>query len=125
MSENKNVYVVLRRSGRVMRLGNGMGESTESEGPFLWILDRIATELNSSGGFYDAPYRLFLNGKCVVESGLDDLAYRYNADKVAAAAAAQREIQNIHMPDWLPENERKPGYNPPGVDAWTVRKAGR
>jgi len=125
MSEKpKKTYVVMRKSGRVMMFRGGLGaDNTHSQGPFLSILDTIATELMSAGSDYDPPEKLFLNGKVVVERGLDSLAYAYRQDSVAAAGAASDEVKNIHTPAWAPDDEHAPGYNPPGIDAWTVKKA--
>lgn len=125
MSEPKNSYVVMRKSGRVMTLGSGMGASVHSEGSYLHILDKIASEHNSAGSNYDPPEKLFLNGKCVVESRLAHLAWEYDRDLVAAKTAAVREVQNLHTPSWRPDSERAPGYNPPGIDEWTVRRRPR
>lgn len=119
----KPVYVALRASGAVVNLGSGMGNGPHSEGPYFAILDKLATELNGAGGDYDSPKQLFLDGRCVVESGLADLAWKYSRDMIAAKAAAVREVKNQHTPAWAPKGEEAPGYNPPGIDVWTVRKA--
>jgi len=119
-------YVVMRKSGRVMMFRGGLGaDATHSQGPYFSILETIATELMSAGSDYDPPEKLFLNGKVVVDCGLDSLAYDYQRDKVAAREAASNAVANIHTPAWAPDDEHAPGYNPPGIDAWTVKKAGR
>lgn len=123
-SDEKSIYVVLRRSGAVMRLGDSISSiAPASNGPYLAILDTIANEMSSAGGSYDSPHSLFLNGKCVIESGLADLAWKYNRDSMEARSAAANAVKNLHMPTWLPDNEVKPGYNPPGIDKWEVRKS--
>ncbi len=118
MAEEK-VYVVIRKSGHVMNFGSG---ATCSSGPYLAILSIIAAEMNSAGSNYDPPEKLFLNGACVVDKRLSDLAFNYGRDQADARAAAQREVENIHTPGWAPDDERALGYNPPGIDKWTVRK---
>lgn len=127
MSEqSRSVYVVMRRSGAVMPFLDALsGGRTESEGPYLHILDTVANEMQSAGSTWDAPSKLFLNGLVVVDKGLADLAWAYRQDAQNARDAAQREVKNLHMPPWLPADEQKPGYNPPGIDTWTVKKAKR
>lgn len=122
MADEKNVYVVLRLSGLPMRFQSGMwGDGTYHAGPYTSVLDAIATEQESAGGNHDSADKLFLNGKCVVERGLSTIAYKYRRDSLDARTAAARAVANRHMPSWLPDNEQKPGYNPPGVDTWLVR----
>lgn len=121
-SDKKSNYVVMRRSGQIMTFRDGIGGSPQSGGPYLHILGVIADELQSAGNTYDAPEKLFLDGKLVVERGLKDLAWNYRQDSVGARDAAANEVKNLHMPNWLPADEQKPGYNPPGIDKWTVRK---
>jgi len=119
------VYAVMRRSGCMMVFRGGLGAAAaHTTGGYLAILSQIGDEMMSAGGEYDAPDKLFLNGKLMVESGLSEMAYQYHRDTVSARQAAAREVQNLHTPRWLPDDEAAPGYNPPGIDAWTVRKSG-
>ncbi len=125
MKSGKSTYLVMRRSGSVMMFSSGLGGSSgQSEGPYLHILGVVATEMQSAGSDWDAPDKLFLNGNLMVERGLTDLAWKYRTDEVDARDAALRKVRNMHMPNWLPDDENKPGYNPPGIDKWTVIKAG-
>jgi hypothetical protein len=124
-SAPKNIYVVMRKSGCIRQMRHsGIGTLTETEGPYLSILSAIADEHQSAGGNYDRPDKLFLNGELVVERGLCDLAWKFRQDELGSREAASRAVKNMHMPAWLPADERKPGYNPPGVDIWTVKKRG-
>ena len=121
MSTEKSVYVVMRRSGHVMQMG-GMGGGVTHQGPYLAILGKVTTEMQSAGSTHDAPDKLFLNGKCVIESGLSSIAWKYSEDLRDAQIAANDAAKNLHMPDWLPSDEVKSGYNPPGVAKWKVEK---
>lgn len=124
MSGEAKRYVVMRCSGAIRRMDTGIsGTGTESAGPYLAILDSIYQEYQSAGGNWDRPDKLFLDGKLVVPSGLADLAWNYGRDRSDATSAAQRAVQNLHIQDWAPDDERKPGFNPPGIDTWEVRKA--
>lgn len=120
---DKSIYAVMRRSGRMMQFRDALsGNSTESGGPYLHILGVVVTEFQSAGSDWDAPDKLFLNGNLVVAKGLSDLAWKFHQDKIGARDAAYNTVKNIHMPDWLPDSEVKPGFNPSGTDAWTVEK---
>jgi hypothetical protein len=111
-------YVVMRRSGAIMPMRDGFGGAcVESEGPYLSILERIATEPYS-----DPPDKLFLNGDLVVASGLLELALAYREDRLAARSAADTAVCTSHMPAWLPEDEIAPVYIVPGADDWLVTK---
>lgn len=123
---DKPIYTVMRRSGRIMQFRDGLaGDRTETAGGYLHILDVVATEMGSAGSTWDAPDKLFLNGNLVVEKGLANIAWDYRQDRIDAGEAVSRYLKNIHTPDWVPDEERKPGYNPGGVDRWTVKKEDR
>jgi hypothetical protein len=122
VSGEEKRYVVMTRAGNIRRFSGGLSSGTESLGPYLSILDGIYIEFQSAGGNWDRPDKLFLNGKIVVESGLADLAWKYAQDRAAATQAAVNAVRNIHIQDWAPDDEQKPGFNPPGVDVWEVRK---
>lgn len=112
----KSIYVVMRRSGKVFPFRSGFGALTEvSGGPFLNILDAIYQEASSGGSTYDRPEKLFLNGTCVIESGLTDLAYKYVADKRDAQAVLNETIKQEYLVgyyDWLPDAEVSTYFKP-------------
>lgn len=124
MTEQKNIYAVLRASGRPMDLSRakGFGSDTLENGPYLAILDQIALEQQSAGSNHDSASQLFLNGKCVVESGLSTLAWRHQDDKRAASKAASDAVRELHSPDWLPIDETKEGFGGHQVAQWRVEK---
>jgi hypothetical protein len=106
VGELKKIYVVMRRSGAIMRFRDGLsGDQTSHGGPYTFILDAIANELNSAGGEYDAPDKLFLNGKVVVESALATKAWEYQRDAVAAREQARRAVNALHRPEWCDEGD--------------------
>jgi hypothetical protein len=106
MSEPKKVYVVMRRSGAIMRFRDALsGDGFASAGPYTSILDTIANEMNSAGGDYDEPSKLFLNGEIVVDSGLASKAYSYQRDAVAARERARRAVNALHRPGWCDEGD--------------------
>lgn len=121
MSAPSKVYVVMRKSGKLMTPGGTLGGSGTDwgAGPYLHILDAISRESGQSGRDYDVPDRLFLNGQEVVPSGLWKLASAYIADREGAQSAAKRAVENMHAPSFTDE---APGFNPPGFDLWTVSK---
>lgn len=122
MSEQKSVYAVLRASGRSMDLKRGIGQDHLDNGPYFSILNHIALEQSNAGSNYDPPSQLFLNGKCVVESGLSSIAWRHHDDKRAASFAASEAVRLHHTPDWLPEDENKPEFAGHGVSKWKAEK---
>lgn len=122
MADQKNVYAVLRASGRPMDLSRGIGQTTLENGPYLAILDHIALEQQSAGSSHDSASQLFLNGKCVVDKDLSTLAWRHQDDKRAAAKAASDAVRELHSPDWLPTNETKDGFGGHMVAQWRVEK---
>lgn len=122
MTEQKNIYAVLRASGRPMDLSRGIGQTTLENGPYLAILDHIGIEQQSAGINHDSASQLFLNGKCVVKSGLSTLAWRHQDDKRAAAKAAADAVRELHSPDWLPIDETKEGFGGHQVAQWRVEK---
>lgn len=122
MSNSKNVYAVLRASGRPMDLTRTANSDTLESGPYLSILNHIAVEQSSAGSNYDSPSQLFLNGKCVVEKGLASLAWHHQDDKRAASNAVADAVRDLHSPDWLPADELKPGFQGHGVAKWKVEK---
>ena len=105
MNKDK-VYVVFRKSGRVMDFRSGTGTHSESKSVYLSILEEVAREQMSGGSDYDRPDKLFLNGECVVPERLSDLAWNYHADLRAAQYAARKKANQLHEPEWLPEEER-------------------
>jgi len=123
MEKTKSVYVVMRRSGAIMRVNNGLGSpGTDSAGPYLSILSTIANEMGSAGGNWDAPEKLFFNGACVVEKGLADIAWRYQEDSNAARWAAAETVAALYNPDWVPDDEKKAAYRQPGQSLWKIEK---
>lgn len=119
MDKKVKHWVVMRRSGAVMDLSRGMG--SEPTNTYLGILERCATEQQSAGSNYDAPDKLFLNGVCVVDGGLSDMAWRYQDDRNASAHAAIVAVRAEHVPDWIPEDEASlwRGHH---VAVWRVEK---
>lgn len=114
---DKHRYVVMRKSGAVMMF-SGCPDTT---GPILSIFDAIERDGGQSGRDYDEPTKLFRDGELVVESGLWSMASNYTLDRDTARTAADRAVQNIHIPKWA--MDERPGFNPPGVDRWIVRPA--
>lgn len=115
MTEKKH-YVVMRKSGRIFAFRGGFGALTEaSEGPFLTILDSIYQEASSGGSDYDRPDKLFLNGVCVIETGLTDHAYKYVFDRRDAQAVLNETIKQEHLTgcwEWLPDDEVSTYFKP-------------
>lgn len=123
MSDAKKLYVVMRRSGAIMRFASGLGSDGNSHaGPYTLILDAIANEHASAGGDYDRPERLFLNGELVVPRGLTDLAWEYQRDAVAARETARRAVNDLHRPAWL--TDETPSFTSDSL-GWRVSKGAR
>lgn len=121
MTAKKPVYVVMRKSGRVMS-PTGLTAGTHWEGPLFSIYSAIAQESGQSNSDYDPPDRLFLDGKLVVEGGLYNMAHRYVSDMREAEEYARRQVCREHQHPWMPDDEMT-GSNPPGVDKWIVKRA--
>lgn len=106
MTDKKDVYVVMRASGKIMQFRDGIsGDRSQSAGPYTSILDTIANEMSGSGGDWDQPEKLFLNGVLVIDSGLSSKAFEYQRDSVAAREQARRAVNKLHRPDWSNESD--------------------
>lgn len=68
MTEKKAVYIVTMK-GRAIPKPDG---STPHE-----ILHEIACQFNNEGSQWDRPSSLWIDGKCVIKSGLADLAWNF------------------------------------------------
>jgi hypothetical protein len=123
MSETKLVYVVLRRSGKPMTFKSGLSmyPDASTEMAYLSLLSAIASDIDGAGGDYDEPYALMLNGE-IVDKNIMTKALAYRKDMVAATDAARDKVRNMHAAPF--DKRGAPGYNPPGIDLWTVTKKG-
>ena len=123
MTNKKLVYVVLRRSGKPMTFKTGMSlyPDSSTEMDYLSLLSTIASDIDGAGGDYDEPYALMLNGE-IVDKNIMAKALAYRKDRVAASEAALRYVQNLHAAPF--DRRGAPGYNPPGIDVWTIEKKG-
>lgn len=123
MTDKKLLYVVLRRSGKPMTFKSGISMYPENstEMDYLSLLSAVAADIDGAGGDYDEPHTLMLNGE-VIDKNLMAKALAYRKDRVAAAEAALRYVQNLHSAPF--DKRGVPGYNPPGIDVWTVTKKG-
>lgn len=120
MSDVKDIYIIMRKSGRIMAQ-TGMGLGPHWTGPLWAIYAAVDGDPGQEQRDYDPPERLFLNGTEVISSGLYNMARRYVADRQQARLYAEREVHRMHQHLWQPSHE-KTGSNPPGVDVWEIKK---
>ena len=67
--KDSKVYVVMTSSGCVKQYG---AVDTIQE-----VLEEVYQEFTRAGSNWDRPTKLFIDGKCVIESGLADIAWDY------------------------------------------------
>ena len=69
MSKEKPIPVTMTATGRVKEYSAG----TDIQA----VLESVYAEHQSAGSNWDRPEQLFIGGKCVVPTGLTDLAWEY------------------------------------------------
>ncbi len=115
-----DIYVVMRRSGKVMTFGSSLQNGNAAPTIFTSLLEQVYTEFQSAGSNYDPPHKLFKNGEEVIDGNLQDLAYAWGKDRQALREASHNWLQNKHTPDFA--REQRAGSNPPGIDLFTITK---
>lgn len=78
-------------------------QTDASHGDYFTLLEQIYSHHMTAGGNWDPPNMLLVNGKVVVESGLDKAAWNYGQALRQALQRVRVDIKEKHTPLWLKE----------------------
>jgi hypothetical protein len=88
-------FVIVTRAGRAINC---------TDGHCYWkILEEIYQEYQCAGVNWDMPNMLLLDGKVVVASGLDDLAWNYGRAKSERVQKTVAQLRTELTPEFLKE----------------------
>ena len=104
MTAKVHHYLVITRSGVPWRgagVPAGQFSTDKPEYTYWSILGQIFTECGSSGGNWDRPWILMLDGRIVVEEKLSEVAWDFGTKLREAETLIRQSVRDGHMPDWL------------------------
>lgn len=89
-------WTIIKESGRT---------EFKPDEDYYSVIASIGRDFMSSGGNWDRPNMLLLNGKIVIAEGLADIGYKYAKRSSELYDEADRKIREEFKPEWEMPND--------------------